>query len=151
VVAIDFSGHGESGNRVTYPAELLAEEALAAILTCAGGCASVVGHGYGGLPGAIAARIRPDLVNALVLVDPDSGSVVQEWRGRVECPVAIVKGEPSHAPSGTNVIKSRRISQHPVPVTSILHGRGNVLVDSPGACAGAIAGTLASFAIPVDI
>ncbi len=69
VVAIDLSGHGDSGRRADYAAELWAEEAVAAIEECAGGKAALVGHSMGGLVALVAAARRPDLVTSLILVD----------------------------------------------------------------------------------
>jgi pimeloyl-ACP methyl ester carboxylesterase len=69
VVAFDLSGHGDSGRRPDYSAELWADEALATIEECAGGKAALVGHSMGGLVALIAAARRPDLVSSLVLVD----------------------------------------------------------------------------------
>lgn len=69
VVAIDLSGHGDSGRRPEYSPELWADEAAAAIEELAGGRATIVGHSMGGLVAIVAAARRPDLVAGLVLVD----------------------------------------------------------------------------------
>jgi pimeloyl-ACP methyl ester carboxylesterase len=69
VVAIDFSGHGDSGRRVDYTPETWADEALAAIEELTAGRATLVGHSMGGLVAVVAAARRPDLVDGLVLVD----------------------------------------------------------------------------------
>lgn len=69
VVAFDLSGHGDSGRRADYTAELWADEALATIERCAGGRAALVGHSMGGLVALVAAARRPDLVTSLILVD----------------------------------------------------------------------------------
>ncbi|MBS1678863.1 MAG: alpha/beta hydrolase [Actinobacteria bacterium] len=69
VVAIDLSGHGDSGRRLEYTPEVWADEALAAVVGLAGGRATIVGHSMGGLVAVVAAARRPDLVAGLVLVD----------------------------------------------------------------------------------
>jgi len=82
VVAFDLSGHGDSGRRPDYSAELWAEEALAVVDECAGGRAALVGHSMGGLVALVAAALRPDLVSSLILIetrimipDPESALV----------------------------------------------------------------------------
>ncbi len=69
VVAVDLSGHGDSGRRSEYSPELWAEEALAAIDRLAGGQATIVGHSMGGLVAVVAAARRPELVKGIVLAD----------------------------------------------------------------------------------
>ncbi|TQC44507.1 alpha/beta hydrolase [Rhodococcus sp. WS4] len=75
VVVADLSGHGDSGHRPAYRAELWAEE-MAALLRAAqarasdgGGPAAVVGHSMGGLVAAATAARFPELVGRLILVD----------------------------------------------------------------------------------
>lgn len=85
IVAIDLSGHGDSGRRAEYSPELWADEALAAVEGLAGGRATIVGHSMGGLVAVVAAARRPDLVSGLVLVDtgirPLAPATAREPRG----------------------------------------------------------------------
>jgi pimeloyl-ACP methyl ester carboxylesterase len=69
IVALDLSGHGDSGRRDAYPMTTWAEEVLAAIGDAAGGEAVIVGHSMGGRVAPLAAATDPGAVRALVLVD----------------------------------------------------------------------------------
>ena len=72
VVAIDLSGHGDSGHRPNYSVEGWADE-LAAVVNAAGlsVCPVVVGHSLGGLVTiALARRGVPALAGAVVVDSP---------------------------------------------------------------------------------
>jgi pimeloyl-ACP methyl ester carboxylesterase len=72
VVALDLSGHGDSGRREEYGAELWAEEVLA-VAAAAGGAGRpvVVGHSMGGFVAVVAAACHgPELEGAVVLDSP---------------------------------------------------------------------------------
>lgn len=69
VVLIDLSGHGESGHRPAYSADLWAAEVAAVLRATSDRPAAVVGHSMGGLVGLAAAARSPELVGSLVLVD----------------------------------------------------------------------------------
>ncbi|WP_448628192.1 alpha/beta fold hydrolase [Geodermatophilus sp. URMC 64] len=69
VVAVDLSGHGDSGRRASYSMAGWAEEVLAVVDGVCGGRALVAGHSIGGLVAAGAAARSPDAVAALVLAD----------------------------------------------------------------------------------
>ncbi|MQY23583.1 alpha/beta fold hydrolase [Nocardia macrotermitis] len=70
VVALDLSGHGDSGVRSRYPSEVWVEEVLAA--AAAGGIAGrpyIVGHSMGGRVTAEVGVRHPDAVAGLVIID----------------------------------------------------------------------------------
>jgi pimeloyl-ACP methyl ester carboxylesterase len=69
VVAVDLSGHGDSGRREAYSMAGWAEEVLGVVAAVCGGQALVVGHSIGGLVAAGAAVRDPAAVTGLVLVD----------------------------------------------------------------------------------
>jgi pimeloyl-ACP methyl ester carboxylesterase len=69
VVALELSGHGNSGHRHAYSAEIWSDEVLATITDVAGGPALLVGHSLGGRVSICAAAAGPSLVPRLVLVD----------------------------------------------------------------------------------
>jgi pimeloyl-ACP methyl ester carboxylesterase len=69
VVALDLSGHGDSGRREQYSMAGWAEEVLAVVEEVCGGRALVVGHSIGGLVAAGAAARDPAAVAGLVLAD----------------------------------------------------------------------------------
>jgi pimeloyl-ACP methyl ester carboxylesterase len=69
VVALDLSGHGDSGRRAHYSAELWADEVAEVIAEKAGGYATVVGHSMGGWVSIACAARRPEQVRAVVLLD----------------------------------------------------------------------------------
>lgn len=82
VVALDLSGHGDSGHREAYSASQWADEVLAAIEHCTVGHAAIAGHSMGGLVALVAAARRPELVTSLLILDsniriptPDAGGV----------------------------------------------------------------------------
>jgi pimeloyl-ACP methyl ester carboxylesterase len=70
VVAVDLSGHGDSGDRVAYGLEAWAAEILA-VAREAGivGPPILVGHSLGGWSTVVATADHPEAVRALVLVD----------------------------------------------------------------------------------
>ncbi|WP_134765672.1 alpha/beta hydrolase [Nocardioides sp. 1609] len=74
VVAVDLSGHGESGRRERYSLEAWSAEVAAVVVEECAGPALLVGHSIGGLVAAGVAATRPDVVHGLVLVD----SIVDE-------------------------------------------------------------------------
>jgi pimeloyl-ACP methyl ester carboxylesterase len=72
VVAVDLSGHGDSGRRTAYPLEGWADEVLA-IAKDAGctGLPILVGHSMGGLVSIVAAAIHgPRLAGAVIVDSP---------------------------------------------------------------------------------
>ena len=78
VVAIDLSGHGESGHRPTgYPSRIWVREVAALLREVVGGPAAIVGHSLGGRIGTSTAALCPDLVTALVTLD----SVIPPYGG----------------------------------------------------------------------
>ncbi|MGX1702019.1 alpha/beta fold hydrolase [Microbacterium sp. NPDC055357] len=69
-VALDLSGHGESGWREQYSGRTWADEVAAVIDGCTRtGRATVVGHSMGALVSIATAATYPELVERLVLVD----------------------------------------------------------------------------------
>ena len=69
IVALDLSGHGDSGRRGQYPFTVWADEVAAVIEAAIGGPAVVVGHSMGGRVAPVTALRHPGLVEALVIVD----------------------------------------------------------------------------------
>lgn len=69
VVAVDLSGHGESDRRPEYPLTGWADELAAVIERVIRHPAVVVAHSMSGRVAPLLAAQRPDLVEALVLVD----------------------------------------------------------------------------------
>ena len=69
VLALELSGHGGSGHRDAYGAEIWAREVLAVIRDIGGGPALLTGHSLGGRVAICAAAADPALVPRLVLVD----------------------------------------------------------------------------------
>ncbi len=72
VVALDLSGHGDSGRRAAYDMEQWAEEVMAVARDAGGqGRPIVVGHSMGGhVAIAVAARFGHDLAGAIILDAP---------------------------------------------------------------------------------
>lgn len=70
IVAVDLSGHGDSGHRSEYGLQQWAEEILA-VARHAGleGPPVLVGHSLGGWSATVAAAEHPDSVQGLILVD----------------------------------------------------------------------------------
>ena len=78
VVAVDLSGHGDSGHRPEgYPSSIWVTEVGALLREVSGGPAAVVGHSLGGRIGTTTAALYPDLVSALVTLD----SVIPPYGG----------------------------------------------------------------------
>ena len=70
VVALDLSGHGESGRRPEYPRRQWADEVLAVIADARfAGAPVLVGHSMGGLVGIVAASVYGDALAGAVIVD----------------------------------------------------------------------------------
>lgn len=69
VIALELSGHGESGHRAHYAGQTWATELLAVVEQVAGGPVLLVGHSLGGRVAILAAARAPALVPRLVLVD----------------------------------------------------------------------------------
>ena len=69
VIALDLSGHGDSGRRRTYDVAAWSREVAGVIDAAAGGPVVLVGHSLGGRIAAITAADRPDRVIGLVQVD----------------------------------------------------------------------------------
>lgn len=69
IVALDLSGHGDSGRRPGYSAAGWAAELAAVVEHCAGGAAVLAGHSMGGFASIVAAARHPERVTALVLLD----------------------------------------------------------------------------------
>lgn len=70
VVALDLSGHGDSGRRAVYPRETWAREVLA-VADDAGfpGPPMLVGHSMGGLVSIVAAALHGDRLAGVIIVD----------------------------------------------------------------------------------
>lgn len=70
VVALDLSGHGDSGRREEYPREIWAQEVMA-VAADAGivGAPVLVGHSLGGLVSIVAASLYGDRLAGAVIVD----------------------------------------------------------------------------------
>lgn len=69
IVALDLSGHGDSGHRQAYTADCWAGEVAAVVEACVGGEAAVAGHSMGGFVAIAAAALRPERVSSLLLLD----------------------------------------------------------------------------------
>lgn len=70
VVAVDLSGHGDSGHRSSYTLEDWATESLAVAEHAGlGGPPVLVGHSLGGWSTVVAAADQPDSLAGLVLID----------------------------------------------------------------------------------
>lgn len=70
VVALDLSGHGDSGRRPDgYPTPTWAREVATVLREAAGGPAALVGHSLGGRIGTMVAGRCPRLVRSLVTLD----------------------------------------------------------------------------------
>jgi pimeloyl-ACP methyl ester carboxylesterase len=70
VVALDLSGHGDSGWRERYAGETWAREVGAVIDAFDVAPTVLVGHSLGALVSVVAAARRPETVSGLVLIDP---------------------------------------------------------------------------------
>jgi len=70
VVALDLSGHGDSGRRAEYPRRAWADEVLA-VSAEAGfpGPPVLVGHSMGGLVSIVAASVYGDALAGAIIVD----------------------------------------------------------------------------------
>lgn len=93
IVALDLSGHGDSGRRATYTPRLWGAEVAAVTRACTIGRATLVGHSMGGWVTIVCAGAHPDLVGGVILVDcsirrpePGSGSA---RRGMPKRPVRL--------------------------------------------------------------
>ncbi|MEU6559810.1 alpha/beta fold hydrolase [Nocardia nova] len=88
VVALDLSGHGDSGVRARYPIEVWADEVMAA--AAAGGIAGrphIVGHSMGGRVAAVVGDRHPQSVTSLIIIDspfnePSAESIATQLRRR---------------------------------------------------------------------
>lgn len=70
VVALDLSGHGESGRRAEYPRRQWADEVLAVVTDARFvGAPVLVGHSMGGLVGIVAASLYGDALAGAIIVD----------------------------------------------------------------------------------
>ena len=70
VVAVDLSGHGDSGRRDQYSLELWAEEVIAAAAAAGvDGPPVVVGHSMGGFVSIATAALHPDALEGVIVVD----------------------------------------------------------------------------------
>lgn len=74
VIALDLSGHGDSGHRGAYPRDMWVEE-MFAVLDDAGAAGDpvLVGHSMGGMVCVLAAESRPAEVGGLVVVETPIG------------------------------------------------------------------------------
>lgn len=80
LVAVDARGHGASGlpEEPFGPTALAADVAMVLDESLGGRAVAVLGHSMGGITGAVLAATRPDLVTALVLEDPLTGTEASE-------------------------------------------------------------------------
>ena len=69
VIAVEPSGHGDSGHRHDYSGGQWAREIVAVVESVAEGPVLLVGHSLGGRTAILAAALRPELVPRLVVVD----------------------------------------------------------------------------------
>ena len=69
VVALDLSGHGDSGHRQAYAAEDWAGEVAAVVEACVGVEAAIAGHSMGGFVAIAVAALHPERVSSLLLLD----------------------------------------------------------------------------------
>ena len=70
VVALDMSGHGDSGRREEYPREIWAKEAMAVAADAALiGAPVLVGHSLGGMVSVVAASLYGDRLAGAIIVD----------------------------------------------------------------------------------
>jgi len=76
VVALDFTGMGDSDYRHDYSLALFAEEIIAVIEAARMRDTMVAAHSFGGRVALIAATHRPDLIRGLVLLDSAVGAPV---------------------------------------------------------------------------
>lgn len=68
VLALDLSGHGDSGHRATYSAELWAEEVIAVSRELGTGAPIVAGHSMGGrVTSLVASRWGDELAGAIIM------------------------------------------------------------------------------------
>ena len=88
VIAIDRRGRGDSSDGDGYELDRESED-VAAVVRDAGACAALVGHSYGGLVAARAARLL-DALERLVLYEPPKGGVlakgetIESWERLIE-------------------------------------------------------------------
>jgi pimeloyl-ACP methyl ester carboxylesterase len=69
LVALDLSGHGQSGHRSTYEPEVWTREIEAVTAAATRGTAAIVGHSSGGRISVVAAGHPASAVESLVLID----------------------------------------------------------------------------------
>ncbi len=70
IVALDLSGHGDSGRRQNYPRRQWAKEVMAVIDDAAfAGPPVLVGHSMGGLVSIVAAALHSDSLAGVIIVD----------------------------------------------------------------------------------
>lgn len=69
VIAVELSGHGDSGHRESYAPELWAREIALVIKTLGLGASDVVGHSMGGLVALFTAALHKEAVARLAIVD----------------------------------------------------------------------------------
>lgn len=115
VVAVDLSGHGNSGRRSAYDLGTWSREVLGVVDEVCGGAAVLVGHSIGGLVTSGAAAARPDAVRAMVLVD----CVVAEPRESPPRPSAG-RGAPVFATVEEALGRYRLMPPQPVPDVRVL-------------------------------
>jgi len=68
-VANDLSGMGDSGRRDTYSREQFAREILAVIRDAGLGRATIVAHSFGSLSSLYAAKLAPELIERVIVLD----------------------------------------------------------------------------------
>lgn len=69
VIAIDMSGHGDSGRRPSYELDEWAREAMSAASTARGVRTTLIGHSLGGYVGLRAAILFPRAFDKVIVVD----------------------------------------------------------------------------------
>lgn len=89
VVALDLSGHGDSGHRDRYRFATWAEEVLA----CGGDV--VVGHSMGGIVATLAAARAPESIRHLVLVDTPLRRPDDDHTGHADSTLARARTHPT--------------------------------------------------------
>ena len=112
VVAVDLSGHGDSGHRDTYSLDLWADE-LAAVIAGLGASPVVAGHSMGGMVAAVLARRgTPAIASAIVIDSP----VEPDGTGSRPEPDSPAFGNARRYPTAAAVIERFR----PIPAQEVL-------------------------------
>jgi pimeloyl-ACP methyl ester carboxylesterase len=132
-IVMDHRGHGRSSPAARYSTRLFADDAAALLDFLDAGPAIVVGHSMGGGVASALAVQRPDLVAALMLVDPVYGMEDDE----LEAYVAAVRADPH----GQTLAAFREFYGDRTPAWLPHWHRRRVLGTDPAVIVGAVEGT----------